>query len=128
MDFNFTIQQTRFREELRDFLRAEVPLEKQEVFGLLTEEQYQFGREINLKLAERDWLAVGWPEEQGRALLEEFLEWTTQPKYIYKHAWQPRDLVMWDNRCFLHRGRPWDAATDRRVMRRTTLLGDGPTV
>ena len=65
MDFDFTSQQTKFREELRDFLRAEVPLEKQEVFGLLTEEQYQFGREINLKLAERDWLAIGWPEEHG---------------------------------------------------------------
>ena len=65
MDFNFTPQQENFREDLREFLTAEVPLEKQEVFGLLTEEQYQFGREINLKLAERKWLAVGWPEEHG---------------------------------------------------------------
>ena len=53
MDFNFTLQQEKFREELREFLTAEVPVEKQEIFGLLTEEQYQFGREINLKLAER---------------------------------------------------------------------------
>ena len=51
MDFNFTPQQSHFREELREFLRDEVPVEKQEVFGLLTEEQYQFGREVNLKLA-----------------------------------------------------------------------------
>ncbi|MCH7844003.1 MAG: acyl-CoA dehydrogenase family protein, partial [Chloroflexi bacterium] len=65
MDFNFTTQQSEFREELRDFLRAEVPQEKQEVFGLLTEEQYQFGREINRKLAARNWLAVGWPQEHG---------------------------------------------------------------
>ena len=35
---------------------------------------------------------------------------------------------MWDNRCVLHRGRPWDAAQYRRVMRRTTIAGDGPTV
>ncbi len=48
MDFNFTTQQNQFREDLREFLREEVPLEKQEVFGHLTEEQYQFGREINL--------------------------------------------------------------------------------
>ena len=60
MDFNFTPQQTQFREELREFLTAEVPPEKQEVFGLLTEEQYQFGREINLKLAELNWLTIGW--------------------------------------------------------------------
>jgi len=65
MDFNFTPQQNQFREELREFLRDEVPVEKQEVFGLLTEEQYQFGREINLKLAERNWLTIGWPEEHG---------------------------------------------------------------
>jgi alpha-ketoglutarate-dependent taurine dioxygenase len=34
---------------------------------------------------------------------------------------------MWDNRCVLHRGRPWDAARHRRVMRRTTIAGEGPT-
>ena len=65
MDFEFTTEQSQFREELREFLRAEVPLEKQELFGLLTEEQYQFGREVNRKLAARNWLAVGWPEEHG---------------------------------------------------------------
>jgi hypothetical protein len=34
---------------------------------------------------------------------------------------------MWDNRCVLHRGRPWDATAHRRVMRRTTIAGEGPT-
>ena len=34
---------------------------------------------------------------------------------------------MWDNRCMLHRGRPWDATRHRRVMRRTTVAGEGPT-
>jgi len=34
---------------------------------------------------------------------------------------------MWDNRCVLHRGRPWDAAKHARVMRRTTIAGEGPT-
>jgi len=34
---------------------------------------------------------------------------------------------MWDNRCVLHRGRPWDAARHKRVMRRTTIAGEGPT-
>ena len=65
MDFNFTAEQNQFREELRRFLKAEVPVEKQEVFGQLTEEQYQFGREINRKLADQDWLAIGWPKEHG---------------------------------------------------------------
>src|SRR2546422_5836963 len=44
------------------------------------------------------------------------------------HRWRQWDLVMWDNRCVLHRGRPWDAAHHRRVMRRTTVAGEGPTV
>lgn len=65
MDFTFTKDQNQFREELRGFLRAEVPVEKQEVFGHLTEDHYRFGREINRKLAERDWLAIGWPKEYG---------------------------------------------------------------
>jgi len=46
---------------------------------------------------------------------------------FYQHRWRPWDLVMWDNRCVLHRGRPWDAARHRRVMRRTTVAGEGPT-
>jgi alpha-ketoglutarate-dependent 2,4-dichlorophenoxyacetate dioxygenase len=70
---------------------------------------------------------IGWPVEKGRDLLDELLDWTTQPQFVYKHEWQTKDLVMWDNRCSLHRGRPWDAKSYKRVMRRTTLLGDGPT-
>ena len=65
MDFNFTVEQNEFRADLRAFLSAEVPVEKQEIFGQLTEEQYQFGREINRKLAEQNWLAIGWPKEHG---------------------------------------------------------------
>jgi alpha-ketoglutarate-dependent 2,4-dichlorophenoxyacetate dioxygenase len=71
---------------------------------------------------------IGWPIDKGRALLEELVAWTSQPKFVYSHSWQPGDLVMWDNRCTLHRGRPWDANQQARIMRRTTLLGDGPTV
>jgi alpha-ketoglutarate-dependent taurine dioxygenase len=50
------------------------------------------------------------------------------PDRAYQHRWRQWDLVMWDNRCVLHRGRPWDAAHHRRVMRRTTVAGEGPTV
>ena len=71
---------------------------------------------------------IGWPPEKGNTLLKELLEWTTQPQFVYRHNWKPKDLVMWDNRCCLHRGRPWDGMKHRRVMRRTTLAGDGPTV
>jgi alpha-ketoglutarate-dependent 2,4-dichlorophenoxyacetate dioxygenase len=67
------------------------------------------------------------PVEAGRALLQELTAFATQPKYVYCHRWLPKDLVMWDNRCCLHRGRPWDKARYRRVMHRTTVAGVGPT-
>jgi alpha-ketoglutarate-dependent 2,4-dichlorophenoxyacetate dioxygenase len=69
----------------------------------------------------------GMPVAKGRALLQELTAFATQPKYVYVHKWQPKDLVMWDNRCCLHRGCVWDKARYRRVMHRTTLAGDGPT-
>lgn len=69
----------------------------------------------------------GMPVEEGRALLRELTEIATQPHLVYRHVWRAGDLVMWDNRCTLHRGRPWDGAAYRRVMHRTTVAGDGPT-
>ncbi len=69
----------------------------------------------------------GLPVEAGRALLQELTAVATQPQYVYIHQWQPKDLVMWDNRCCLHRGCVWDKAHYRRVMHRTTVAGDGPT-
>ena len=69
---------------------------------------------------------IGWPLERGRGLLQELLEWSTQPRFVYRHQWRPHDLVVWDNRCCLHRGRPWDRRVHRRVMHRTTVAGDGP--
>ena len=65
MDFEFTPDQVRFREELRSFLEREVPPERQAVFGVETEEQYEFGRSLARKLADRRWLAIGFPEEYG---------------------------------------------------------------
>lgn len=67
---------------------------------------------------------VGMPTAEARALLREA---ATRPELVYTHRWQVGDLVMWDNRCMLHRGRPWDESRYRRVMHRTTVAGDGPT-
>jgi alpha-ketoglutarate-dependent 2,4-dichlorophenoxyacetate dioxygenase len=71
---------------------------------------------------------IGMPVEEGRALLRQLLEHATQDRFVYTHAWRPKDIVMWDNRAVLHRGRPWDYGTQRRVMHRTTVAGRGPTV
>jgi alpha-ketoglutarate-dependent 2,4-dichlorophenoxyacetate dioxygenase len=67
---------------------------------------------------------VGMPVEEGRALLKELLEHVTQPEFRYRHAWQEGDLVIWDNRCVLHRATPFDTTRHKRFMQRTTVSGD----
>ena len=71
---------------------------------------------------------LGMPTGEARALLRELLEAATRSEFVYTHHWAPGDLVMWDNRCMLHRGRPWDESRHARVMHRTTVAGAGPTV
>jgi alpha-ketoglutarate-dependent 2,4-dichlorophenoxyacetate dioxygenase len=71
---------------------------------------------------------LGWPVEEGRALLRELIEFATQPRFTYAHRWRENDLVLWDDRCTLHRGRPFEETRYRRDMRRTTVEDIGPTV
>jgi alpha-ketoglutarate-dependent 2,4-dichlorophenoxyacetate dioxygenase len=70
---------------------------------------------------------AGMPTAAARALIRELIAVATTPDRVYTHRWRAGDLVMWDNRCMLHRGRPWDESRYRRVMHRTTVAGDGPT-
>lgn len=63
-------------------------------------------------------LGLSLPE--GRVLLSDLLEHATQRQFVYRHEWKPGDLVMWDNRAVLHRGRRYDLA-QRRDMRRSTV-------
>lgn len=70
---------------------------------------------------------VGWPVPEARLLLRDLTEHATQRQFVYAHEWRAGDVVMWDNRQTMHRGRPYPAE-ERRDVRRTTLAGDGPTV
>ena len=70
----------------------------------------------------------GWEYPRSRALIAELTSWMTRPEFVYAHKWRPLDLVMWDNRSVVHRGNPWPDEDYRRVMHRTTVAGDGPTV
>jgi alpha-ketoglutarate-dependent 2,4-dichlorophenoxyacetate dioxygenase len=70
---------------------------------------------------------LGWPIEEGRALIRELNAHITQPRFRYTHAWRAGDLVIWDNRCLLHRATPYDSVHHKRLMQRTTVAGDGPT-
>lgn len=65
----------------------------------------------------------GWPVEQGRALIKRLLDWATQPRFVYQHAWTVGDLLIWDNTGTMHRVAPYDVRSGR-TMHRTTLLGE----
>jgi alpha-ketoglutarate-dependent 2,4-dichlorophenoxyacetate dioxygenase len=69
---------------------------------------------------------VGWPVPEARAFLRDLNEIATQREFVYSHRWRVGDLVMWDNRQTMHRARPFPEHEPRDV-RRTTLMGDGPT-
>ena len=71
---------------------------------------------------------IGWPEEKGRALLRELTAHATQPQFVYVHKWRAGDLVIWDNRCTMHRATPFPDTNECRDLRRTTVRGDLPVV
>jgi alpha-ketoglutarate-dependent 2,4-dichlorophenoxyacetate dioxygenase len=81
----------------------------------------------NVYIGSHAWYIEGVDYDESRRLLDDLLARTTRPECVYQHRWRQWDLVMWDNRCVLHRGRPWDATQNKRVMRRTTIAGEGPT-
>ena len=71
---------------------------------------------------------IGWPIDKGRKLIAELMAVATRPEFVYRHRWKVHDLVMWDNRCTMHRARPYDDLLHRRVMHRTTVQDIGNTV
>lgn len=58
---------------------------------------------------------LGWPLEQGRALIAELITFATQPRFVYSHPWRLYDLVIWDGRWTMHRATPYDAPYPRRM-------------
>jgi taurine dioxygenase len=68
---------------------------------------------------------AGLPEAEGKALLEALFSHSAQPAHVYRHRWRAGDLVMWDNRCTMHRATEYDLR-HTRAMHRTTIQGDRP--
>jgi taurine dioxygenase len=69
----------------------------------------------------------GMDYDEGRALLADLLERATADRFVYRHAWRPGDLTLWDNRVLLHRAdRNYDMATYPRVLHRTVVKGTRP--
>jgi alpha-ketoglutarate-dependent 2,4-dichlorophenoxyacetate dioxygenase len=71
---------------------------------------------------------IGWPLEEGRKLLAELIAHATQRQFVYTHRWRVHDLVMWDDRCTMHRGRPFDDLKYKRNVQRTTVSDEITTI
>ena len=65
----------------------------------------------------------GMADDEGQALLDELVDFACQPPRIWTHHWQAGDVIIWDNRCVLHRARPYDYG-ELRVLRHTRVAGD----
>ncbi|HEX6441673.1 MAG TPA: TauD/TfdA family dioxygenase [Stellaceae bacterium] len=71
---------------------------------------------------------LGMPEAEAQALLSELVEHATRPCFVYRHRWRVGDLVMWDNRCLLHRAViDGHSGRYRRVMHRSLVKGTVPS-
>ncbi len=69
---------------------------------------------------------AGMTEEESRALLDFLFAHSTRPEMVYRHRWRRGDVVLWDNRCTMHRAVADYDMTERRHMHRTTIAGDAP--
>lgn len=70
----------------------------------------------------------GMDDGAARTLIDRLMAFATQERFVYRHAWAPHDLVLWDNRAVLHRATPFQSSNERRHMVRTTVAGDAPTL
>lgn len=80
-----------------------------------------------LYVASHAYAIDGMDERDARQLLAQLLDEATRREFVYRHKWRQGDTVMWDNRAMLHRGRPWDYARERTMVRTTisATVADG---
>lgn len=70
----------------------------------------------------------GMPVPEALALLRDLTEHATQRPFVHVHRWRLHDLVLWDNRCTMHRARPFEDTRYPRDVRRVTLMDSAPTL
>jgi alpha-ketoglutarate-dependent taurine dioxygenase len=68
----------------------------------------------------------GMQPDASERLLQDLVDFACQPPRVHHHVWAPGDAVVWDNRCLLHRSRPWDM-TEPRIMYHARIAGDRVT-
>ena len=81
-------------------------------------------RSTSIRSASRG--SSGWRRDEALSLLDELLAHATQPQYEYRHQWRPGDMVMWDNRCLLHKANGDYDMGQVRYLYRIMLKGDVP--
>jgi alpha-ketoglutarate-dependent 2,4-dichlorophenoxyacetate dioxygenase len=133
----------RTKEEIEDLICEHSLIYSREAIGFtdLTEEERAAFKPIrqrlvrihpvtgrkSLFLSSHAGAIIGWTVPEARVFLRDLTEHATQREFVYSHAWQPHDLVMWDNRTTMHRARRFDR-NEVRDVRRTTLAGDVATI
>jgi alpha-ketoglutarate-dependent 2,4-dichlorophenoxyacetate dioxygenase len=76
--------------------------------------------QVALYIASHAYAIDGMSESEAKALLAELIADATRPEFTFRHQWRSGDVIMWDNRATMHRGRPW-AHDQARSMVRTTI-------
>jgi len=82
---------------------------------------------MSLYLASHAGAIRGMPQPEAEALLRELIEHATRRRFVYSHRWRVKDLVIWDDRCTMHRGMEFDDQRYKRDMRRATVSDVAPT-
>jgi taurine dioxygenase len=118
-DLDFSRQQTSARNQMTEEQKRAAPPVEWPVVRIHPES----GRK-SLYLGEHAASIRDMPFEEGRALIDRLNAHATQDKYVYRHVWQPNELVMWDNRALMHSATDFDWLNDVRILRRTTTVGE----
>ncbi len=81
-----------------------------------------------LYLASHAGRVIGLPDNESRDLIETLMAHATQRQFVYTHRWRVHDLVMWDNRCTMHRGTEFEEQRWKRDLQRATVSDVGNTI
>ena len=82
---------------------------------------------MSLYIASHAGAIRGMADDEARQLIDELTAHATQRQFVHAHRWREKDLVMWDNRCTMHRGMAFDDQRYKRDMRRATVSDVAPT-
>ncbi len=85
-------------------------------------------RDKNVYLGSHVKQIEGMPEQKAKPLINRLIDEVTRDESVCRHRWQPGDVMIWDNRCVLHRGCGYDAEKYRRRMHQTRVRGPCPSL